>query len=260
MQRSGNVQIAPNPSIHPTGRAVAPARVIVLGNEKGGSGKSTTAMHLVVALLRTGRSVGVIDLDARQGTLSRYVENRVAYARQNEIALPHPELRKVNRSEAATREEAEATEIGDLNEAVASLAHCDYLVMDTPGSDSHLSRLGHTLADILIIAPYNAQVAALSARLPGARIGTVDKFQGQEAPVVIYSMATSHPEDAPKGLGFLFSLNRLNVATSRTQAVVIIVGSPELLEADCKTPKQMRWVNGFCGAVELATATARGLI
>lgn len=148
------MQIAPNPSIRSAGRAVAPARVIVLGNEKGGSGKSTTAMHLVVALLRTGRSVGVIDLDARQGTLSRYVENRVTYAQQNQLSLPHPELRKVERSEAGSREEAEETETRDLNDAVAALAHCDYLVLDTPGSDSHLSRLGHTLADILI-SPLN---------------------------------------------------------------------------------------------------------
>jgi len=77
----------------------------------------------------------------------------------------------------------------------------------------------------------------------------VDKFQGQEAPVVVYSMATSNPEDAPRGFDFLFSLNRLNVATSRAQAIVVVVASPRLLEAQCKTPKQMRLVNAFCGAV-----------
>lgn len=173
MQGIHNVQIAPNPSIRPREGAVAPARVIVLGNEKGGSGKSTTAMHLVVALLRTGRMVGVIDLDARQGTLSRYVENRLAYAQQNGLPLPHPELRKVNRSEEQSREAAEAAETGDLNEAVASLQHCDYLVIDTPGSDSHLSRLGHTLADILI-SPLNDSFVDLDllARIDsdGARI------------------------------------------------------------------------------------------
>src|SRR5690606_33376149 len=97
--------------------------------------------------------------------------------------------------------------------------------VDRKGDELQLS-----LSDILVVAPYNLQVhqidqALTHAGFSGARVGTVDKFQGQEAPVVIYSMATSHPEDAPKGLGFLFSLNRLNVATSRTQAVVIIVGS-----------------------------------
>ena len=84
-----------------------------------------------------------------------------------------------------------------------------------------------TLEDILIVAPYNAQVAALIERLPaGSRVGTVDKFQGQEAPVVLYSMATSTPEDAPRGMEFLYSLNRLNVAVSRARCVAVIVASP----------------------------------
>jgi superfamily I DNA and/or RNA helicase len=69
------------------------------------------------------------------------------------------------------------------------------------------------LDDVLIVAPYNAQVSDLSNRLPNARVGTVDKFQGQQAPVVIYSLTTSSPEDAPRGMEFLYSLNRLNVAT-----------------------------------------------
>ena len=112
-------------------------------------------------------------------------------------------------------------------------------------------------SDILVVAPYNSQVQELLETLDAhgyadVAVGTVDKFQGQEAPIVIYSMATSNPEDAPRGFDFLFSLNRLNVATSRSQAVVIIVGSPRLLEANCRTPKQMRLVNGFCGAVETA--------
>jgi uncharacterized protein len=77
------------------------------------------------------------------------------------------------------------------------------------------------IADILIVAPYNAQVSDLAARLPNARVGTVDKFQGQQAPIVIYSLTTSSPEDAPRGMEFLYSLNRLNVATSRAQATVI---------------------------------------
>jgi hypothetical protein len=80
-------------------------------------------------------------------------------------------------------------------------------------------------------------------------------FQGQEAPVVLYSLATSNPEDAPRGFDFLFSLNRLNVATSRAQAIVVLVASPRLLEAQCKTPKQMRLVNAFCGAVTAARGT-----
>lgn len=107
--------------------------------------------------------------------------------------------------------------------------------------------------DILIVAPYNAQVADLSARLPGVRIGTVDKFQGQEAPVVVYSLTTSSPEDAPRGMEFLYSLNRLNVATSRAMSNVILVASPKLMEPDCRTPRQMQLANALCRYAELAT-------
>jgi predicted RecB family nuclease len=107
--------------------------------------------------------------------------------------------------------------------------------------------------DILIIAPYNAQVFDLKDRMPNARIGTVDKFQGQEAPIVIYSMTTSTHADAPRGMGFLYSLNRLNVATSRAKCISILVCSPQLFEPECKTPEQMRMANAFCRYLELAT-------
>ena len=109
-----------------------------------------------------------------------------------------------------------------------------------------------TLEDVLIIAPYNAQVFKIQERLPGARVGTVDKFQGQEAPVVIYSMATSTPEEAPHGMEFLYSMNRLNVATSRARCVCVLVGSPELFSPQCRTPRQMQLANAFCRYRELA--------
>jgi uncharacterized protein len=108
------------------------------------------------------------------------------------------------------------------------------------------------LNDILIVAPYNAQVADLAGRIPNARIGTVDKFQGQQAPIVIYSLTSSSPEDAPRGMEFLYSLNRLNVATSRAQAMIILVGSPRLLEPECHSPRQMQMANALCRYVELA--------
>jgi uncharacterized protein len=106
--------------------------------------------------------------------------------------------------------------------------------------------------DILIVAPYNAQVSDLMNRLPNARVGTVDKFQGQQAPVVIYSLTTSSPEEAPRGMEFLYSLNRLNVATSRARAMVILVGSPHLLEPECRTPRQMQLANALSRYLELA--------
>jgi uncharacterized protein len=109
-----------------------------------------------------------------------------------------------------------------------------------------------TYDDIIIITPYNAQVFEIQRRLPGARVGTVDKFQGQEAPIAIYSTTTSNCAEAPRGMEFLYSLNRLNVATSRAKCVCIMVGSPELFGAECRTPRQARLANAFCRFLELA--------
>jgi uncharacterized protein len=109
------------------------------------------------------------------------------------------------------------------------------------------------LEDILIIAPYNAQVFELQEAIPGARIGTVDKFQGQEAPIVVYSMTTSSHTDAPRGMEFLYSLNRLNVATSRAKCLCILVASPRVFEAECRTPRQMQLANAYCRYLELAS-------
>lgn len=110
-----------------------------------------------------------------------------------------------------------------------------------------------TLEDVLIVAPYNAQVSAIAQRIPGARVGTVDKFQGQEAPVVIYSTTTSSWEDAPHGMEFLFNRNRLNVATSRARCACILVGNPTLFEPECRTPERMRMANAYCRYLEMAT-------
>jgi uncharacterized protein len=107
--------------------------------------------------------------------------------------------------------------------------------------------------DILIVAPYNAQVSALIEALPTLqnRIGTVDRFQGQQASVVIYSMTSSSSKDAPRGMEFLYDRHRFNVATSRAKALCILVGSPALFEPECRTPRQMRRANGFCRYLEL---------
>jgi uncharacterized protein len=109
------------------------------------------------------------------------------------------------------------------------------------------------LQDILIVAPYNAQVSALVDRLPtGSRVGTVDKFQGQQAALVFYSMATSTPEDAPREMGFLYGLNRLNVAISRARCVAVMVASPALFQVQCRTPRQIELANAFCRYLEMA--------
>jgi hypothetical protein len=114
--------------------------------------------------------------------------------------------------------------------------------------------------DILVVAPFNAQVARLDEKLAprGVAVGTVDKFQGQEAPVAIYSLTTSSPEEAPRGLEFLYSLNRLNVATSRARCAVFVVANPRLFAPDCKTPRQIKLANALCRYRELATIVSMG--
>jgi uncharacterized protein len=116
--------------------------------------------------------------------------------------------------------------------------------------------------DILVVTPYNDQRGEIErelrrAGLEGLQVGTVDKFQGQQAPLSIYSMATSSPDLAPRGMEFLYSLNRLNVATSRARCLAIVVASPQLLEAACQTPRQMRLANALCRAVEVAGGQVR---
>jgi uncharacterized protein len=139
----------------------------------------------------------------------------------------------------------EADRVRDL---VTEILGSNTTWVDRDGIERPLS-----LDNILIIAPYNAQVFELQNRIPGARIGTVDKFQGQEAPIVIYSMTTSSHADAPRGMEFLYSANRLNVATSRAKCLCILVGSPAIFEAECRTPRQMQLANAFCRYLEMAT-------
>jgi hypothetical protein len=110
-----------------------------------------------------------------------------------------------------------------------------------------------TAADILVVAPYNMQVRCLREALPpGIEVGTVDKFQGREAPVVFFSMASSSGEDVPRGLEFLFNRNRFNVAVSRAKCLSVLVCSPRLLETKCTRIEQMPLVNAVCRFVEQA--------
>ena len=111
----------------------------------------------------------------------------------------------------------------------------------------------------MVVAPYNAQVRRLrdalrAAGLVAVPVGTVDKFQGREAPIVFYSMATSSAEDIPRSLEFLFSRNRLNVAVSRAMCLAFVVASPRLLESRARTIEQMRLINALCRFVEMVEA------
>jgi superfamily I DNA and/or RNA helicase len=153
------------------------------------------------------------------------------------LAVPH------EGNQSSSPEEAQV-----IQDLVADILGSSTTWIDRKGREHPIQ-----LADILIIAPYNAQVSELQGRIRGARVGTVDKFQGQEAPIVIYSMTTSTHADAPRGMNFLYSLKRLNVAISRARCISILVSSPALLEAECRTPEQMEMANAFCRYLELAT-------
>jgi len=126
------------------------ATVIVFGNGKGGSGKSTVAMHVIVGLLREGFQVGAIDLDTDQGTLTRYLDNRRRYSAQNGLNLPQPLYRGVGESELPDRSDAAEEESKRLARAIGGLADCDVVIIDTPGADSHLACEALFYADILV--------------------------------------------------------------------------------------------------------------
>src|SRR5436853_6460920 len=146
----------------------ASAHVVVLGNEKGGSGKSTTAINVAVALMDLGQRVATIDLDSRQRSLTRYMDNRRLWARHARVDLKLPMHFCVARGTALRLDENEAIEFAGFAQAVAAVEHShDFVVVDTPGTDSYLTRLAHSMADTLI-TPLNDSFVDLDV------IGTVD--------------------------------------------------------------------------------------
>jgi chromosome partitioning protein len=144
------------------------AHVIVLGNEKGGSGKSTTAMHIAVALMKAGQRVATIDLDSRQKTFTHYLDNRRAWARFAKVELELSTHYSVARGEGIRVDENETMEFAGFAEAIAAVEHShDFVVIDTPASDSYLMRLAHSMADTLV-SPINDSFVDFDV------LGTVD--------------------------------------------------------------------------------------
>jgi chromosome partitioning protein len=146
-------QPAANPSIVQTQATRHPGRahVLVIGNEKGGSGKSTTAMHVAVALMKAGQRVATIDLDSRQGSFSNYIGNRRAWAKRAKLDLELPVHFRVARGDGLKVDENEAKEFAGFANAITTVEHThDFVVIDTPGTDGYLTRLAHSMADTLI--------------------------------------------------------------------------------------------------------------
>lgn len=145
---------------------------------------------------------------------------------------------------------------GNSNLAMEEVDEIDRIVQDLTKGDVYYydaEQVKHkvTKKHIKIISPYNSNVLELQKRITDIAIGTVDKFQGQEAPIIIYSLCSSSPEDAPRGMEFLYSPNRFNVAVSRAKAVFIMVGSTKIFEPDCKSPEQIKLANPFSRFMEL---------
>ncbi len=147
----------------------------------------------------------------------------------------------------SSRSNESPEEVDKVADLIKDLLSANAVFTDADGNTCSVNQ-----SDVLIVAPYNAQVRALIDALPQCRVGTVDKFQGQEAPVSIHSMATSSAEEAPHGMEFLYSLNRLNVATSRAQCLAVVVANPDLIDVRCRTPRQMQLANALARFMEMA--------
>ena len=137
--------------VQPIRESPQSAHVVVLGNEKGGSGKSTTALHIAVALLKAGQRVATIDLDSRQQSFTHYVENRRAWAARARVNLEMPTHYCVARADGNSVEANEAQEFANFSKAISAIEHShDVVVVDTPGNDTYLMRLAHSMADTLV--------------------------------------------------------------------------------------------------------------
>jgi uncharacterized protein len=234
----------PQKGVHPLG-----AEVSALEHWLGGDAL-TIPPHLGVFLPKTRRlHPAICDFISRV-----FYEGRLTT--QVELGLERQAVSYRGQPPSAGLRYLSVAHQGNTNQAPEEVEAIGALVQDLLAPEARFTpRSGEprplTAEDILVVAPYNAQVAALRRALPdGVKVGTVDKFQGREAPVVIYSMTSSSAEDAPRGLEFLFSLNRLNVAVSRAQALCILVASPELTRVACKTPRQIQLVNALCAYLE----------
>ena len=190
--------------------------VIVLGNEKGGSGKSTTAMHVVVALMKSGFSVGAVDLDLRQQSLGRYIENRKKFAEDKGAELMFPKTTVIEPSSLDSREASKAQETENLQRGLQELEGCDFAVIDCPGANTHLSQLAHLHADT-IVTPLNDSFVDFDL------LARLDPTTGKVAGPSLYSEMVWNARKQralagdQKGIDWVVMRNRLSSTKARNK-------------------------------------------
>ena len=236
-----------------TAEAQAPrARVIVVGNEKGGSGKSTVAMHLAIALLKMDRKIASLDLDSRQKTFTHYIENRHAWAQQAGLNLEIPDHRYFIENSDHPTVEDEAADGNALTEQINALAEFhDFIVIDTPGRDSYLGRLAHSLADTLI-TPMNDSLLDLDV------LGTVDRDTMRVTGPSVYAQVVDEARQQRRlrdnvTCDWVVLRNRLSTLASRNTRVV-----GQALQ-DLSEVLQFRCAEGLAERVVFREFFARGL-
>jgi len=231
----------PQQGVHPDGTEVSALEHVLQGKKtisdtQGVFLPETWRMHPSVNAF-----VSELFYEGRLNSKQHLVKQQIIHSKYAGAGLYLEEAEHDGNSNSSSEEVEKVVEI------VKDLTAGDVSFINEEGEESVL-----TVNEIKIITPYNAQVYAIKQRLPSLEVGTVDKFQGQEAPVIIYSMATSSIEDAPRGMDFLFSPNRFNVAVSRARTRFILVANPAIFEAECKSPHQIRLANAFCRFKELS--------
>lgn len=234
----------PSKGVHPPG-AGASALEHILG------GDATVAADAGVFLDRTFR----MHPDITAFTSEQVYEDRLVSADGCELQRVHGDD-ELSGTGLRFRPVMHAGNATSSDEEVAEVVSVFSRLLGRTWTNANDEEEQISLDQILVVAPYNAQVNALISALPdGARVGTVDKFQGQQAAVVIVSMTASSAANIPRGMEFLYSRNRMNVAVSRAKALSVLVASPELLAVECKTVDQMRLANVLCRYVEMATGS-----
>ncbi len=189
--------------------------IIVLGNEKGGTGKSTVSMHVIISLLRMGFSVGSIDVDARQGTLSRYMDNRKATVEEMGKPLPLSTHIPLLPSQNSLREKAIEEDKQNLEEAIAQLLTTRFVVIDTPGSDSPLSRAAHAVADTLI-TPLNDSFIDLDM-LVRLKSDTLDIIRPSTYAEMVWEQKKQRAIRDQGSINWFVLRNRLSSITARNK-------------------------------------------